>query len=93
MPELVFGHAATDRLEDVWRESSVLNELRDGLPHKLQGVCGDCFMKAVCLGTCVAQNYYHTKSLWAPFWYCEEAEKRGLFPRGRREKRAIDRRP
>lgn len=84
VPELIFGHAAKDRLEDVWRESSVLRELRDGLPHRLEGVCGDCFMRPMCLGSCVAQNYYRSKHLWAAFWYCEEAERRGLFPASRR---------
>jgi SynChlorMet cassette radical SAM/SPASM protein ScmF len=83
VPELVFGHAATDRLEDVWRDSSVLNELREGLPHQFEGVCSDCLMKSMCLGSCVAQNYYRSKNLWAAFWYCEEAQKRGLFPGSR----------
>ncbi len=83
VPELVFGHAAKDKLEDVWRDSSVLNELRQGLPHQFEGICKDCLMKAMCLGSCVAQNYYRSKNLWAPFWYCEEAQKRGLFPGSR----------
>ncbi len=83
VPELIFGHAATDRLEDVWRDSPVLNELRNGLPHEFEGVCKDCLMKGMCLGSCVAQNYYRSKNLWAAFWYCEEAQKRGLFPDSR----------
>jgi SynChlorMet cassette radical SAM/SPASM protein ScmF len=84
VPELVFGHAARDRLEDVWRESKVLNELRDGLPHRFEGVCSDCLMKTMCLASCVAQNYYRSKNLWTGFWYCEEARTRGLFPKSRR---------
>ncbi len=83
VPELVFGHASVDRLEDVWRDSSVLNELRDGLPRRFEGVCGECLMKGMCLGSCVAQNYYRSKNLWAAFWYCEEAQRRGLFPGSR----------
>jgi SynChlorMet cassette radical SAM/SPASM protein ScmF len=83
VPELVFGHASTDRLEDVWRNSTVLNELRDGLPHRFEGVCGDCLMKSMCLASCVAQNYYRSKNLWAGFWYCEEAQRRNIFPHGR----------
>jgi SynChlorMet cassette radical SAM/SPASM protein ScmF len=83
VPELVFGHAALDRLEDVWNNNAVLLELREGLPRHLQGICGDCLMKRVCLGNCVAQNFYRGKSLWAPHWYCEEASKRDLFPRTR----------
>lgn len=83
VPELVFGHAATDRLEDVWKNTPVLLELREGMPHRFEGICGDCLMKARCLGSCVAQNYYRSKNMWAPFWYCEEAQKRGLFPETR----------
>ncbi len=80
VPELVFGHAAKDRLADIWENSAVLKELREGLPHRFEGVCGDCVMKGTCLGSCVAQNYYSARSLWAGYWYCEEARKRGLFP-------------
>jgi radical SAM protein with 4Fe4S-binding SPASM domain len=86
VPELVFGHAAQDRLEEVWRENAVLQDLREGLPHRFEGICGQCLMKRVCLGSCVAQNYYRSKSLWAGFWYCEEARKEGLFPTTRLQK-------
>jgi SynChlorMet cassette radical SAM/SPASM protein ScmF len=83
VPELVFGHAIHDRLEDVWNGNTVLQELREGLPTRLQGICGECLMKRVCLGNCVAQNFYRSKSLWAPNWYCEEAAKQTLFPETR----------
>lgn len=84
VPELIFGHAATDRLEKVWETTEILNKLRNGLTHRLQGICGDCLMKGLCLGSCIAQNYYQSKNLWAPFWYCNEAKKAGLFPETRR---------
>jgi len=84
VPELVFGHAATDLLDDVWENTPVLHQLREGLPHRLEGICGECLMKSRCLGSCVAQNYYRSKSLWAPFWFCEEANRRGLFAATRR---------
>jgi SynChlorMet cassette radical SAM/SPASM protein ScmF len=83
VPDLVFGHVSSNRLEEVWKGDSALNEIRTGLPKRLTGICGDCLMKSVCLGSCVAQNYYRGASLWAPFWYCEQAEKRGLFPESR----------
>ena len=83
VPELVFGHAATDRLEDVWNNTKLLEELREGLPDRLEGICGECLMKARCLGECVAQNYYRSKNIWAGYWYCEESRKRGLFPESR----------
>ncbi len=83
VPELVFGHAARDCLADVWNKTLLLNELREGLPRKIQGICKDCLMKRICLGGCIAQNYYISKNLWSPFWYCEEARKSGLFPETR----------
>ena len=81
--DLVFGHAITDPLEDVWNNTPVLLELRRGLPRHLEGICGDCLMKGICLGSCIAQNYYKTKSMWAPYWFCEEAQNLGLFPEAR----------
>ena len=80
VPDLVFGHAAGDRLEEVWRESPVLKEIRDGLPGRLEGICAECLMKRICLGSCLAQGYYTNRRLWAPFWFCERAERAGLFP-------------
>jgi SynChlorMet cassette radical SAM/SPASM protein ScmF len=80
VPELVFGHAALDRLEDIWETTKVLNELREGLTDRLEGICGDCLMKDVCLGSCIAQNYYESKHLWTPYWFCVKAWEKGLFP-------------
>jgi SynChlorMet cassette radical SAM/SPASM protein ScmF len=80
VPELVFGDAAKDSLEDVWNNTPLLQEIREGLPKQFKGICGDCLMKARCLGSCLAQNYYSTRELWSPYWYCDEAHKHGLFP-------------
>jgi SynChlorMet cassette radical SAM/SPASM protein ScmF len=81
--ELVFGHAATDRLDEIWENNPVLQQIRESLPGRLKGVCRDCILKATCLGSCIAQNYYRSGELWAPFWYCELAKERGLFPETR----------
>lgn len=80
VPEMIFGHASRDSIKDVWINSPILNEIREGLPEQLQGICADCVMKNVCMGSCIAQNYYRHRDLWAPFWYCEEAHNQGLFP-------------
>jgi SynChlorMet cassette radical SAM/SPASM protein ScmF len=80
VPELVFGEVGRDRLETVWRENALLNSLREGLPERLEGVCSRCLMKGSCLGSCIAQNYHGKGSLWAPYWFCEQAEEAGLFP-------------
>jgi SynChlorMet cassette radical SAM/SPASM protein ScmF len=83
LPDLVFGMVGVDPLEQVWRSHPVLNALREGLPDRLEGICSRCLMRYRCLGSCVAQNYYRAGSLWAPFWFCEQAEKAGLFPSAR----------
>jgi SynChlorMet cassette radical SAM/SPASM protein ScmF len=83
IPELIFGHAAKDRLADVWAKTPVINELRHGLPEQLAGICGDCVMKNTCRGNCIAQNYANSRNLWAPYWFCDEARKKGLFPDSR----------
>lgn len=83
VPELIFGSAAEDKLEDVWLNSPVLRDIREGLPKRLTGVCSECLMKRICLGECIAQNYYLTKNLWSPFWYCDAARKKGVFPESR----------
>jgi len=80
VPDLIFGAVGKDKMEDVWRDNAILKALRDGLPERLEGVCGRCLMKWSCLGSCVAQNYYGKSSLWAPYWFCEQAEEAGLFP-------------
>ena len=83
VPDLVFGEVGKNMLEVVWRENAILKALREGLPGRLEGVCSRCLMKHRCLGSCVAQNYYRSGSLWAPNWFCEQAEEAGLFPASR----------
>ncbi len=87
LPELAFGHAGRDDLEDVWYRTPMLNELREGLPHRFRGICGECLVRSICQGHCLAQNYSLTRDFWAPFWFCEEADKEGLFPDSRKQSR------
>jgi SynChlorMet cassette radical SAM/SPASM protein ScmF len=78
--ELIFGNVEEDKLADIWNNNSILNEIRTGLPEKLEGICADCLMKSMCLGHCVANNYFANRNLFAPFWFCEEAFKQNIFP-------------
>jgi SynChlorMet cassette radical SAM/SPASM protein ScmF len=86
IPELTFGRIGLDALDEVWINSPVLNDLRSGLPDNLTGICKNCLMNNICLGSCIAQNYYRNHSLWAPYWFCEQAEAKGLFPESRLKK-------
>jgi SynChlorMet cassette radical SAM/SPASM protein ScmF len=90
VPEMVFGHAGTDRLEDVWQNNPVLSQMREGMPKAFKGVCRQCLMRSRCLGSCIAQNYYSDKDLWAPFWFCREAHAMGLFPASRLAGEVLD---
>ncbi|NIM89668.1 MAG: SynChlorMet cassette radical SAM/SPASM protein ScmF [Candidatus Aminicenantes bacterium] len=83
VPELVFGRAASDQLEDIWDKTPAYLELREGIPHRFEGICRKCLMKGLCLGSCVAQNYYRSKNFWTGNWFCEEAHQHGLFPETR----------
>jgi SynChlorMet cassette radical SAM/SPASM protein ScmF len=83
--EFVFGKVGEVALEQIWNGSLTLLRLRAGLPDRLAGVCGHCILKSACLGTCVAENYARHGSLWGPYWFCESAEKVGLFPASRLE--------
>jgi SynChlorMet cassette radical SAM/SPASM protein ScmF len=87
--KLVFGDASQVPLEEAWNSNKVLQELRIGIPEKFEGICGACHMKRMCTASCIAQNYYRTKRLWAPFWFCNEAYDQGLFPESRMSRKLI----
>jgi len=83
VPELVFGEVGKDNLFELWRDDQVLKLLRTGLPKKMEGICSRCLMRHLCLGSCIAQNYYRTRNLWAPYWFCQDAWEKDMFPRTR----------
>lgn len=82
-PELTFGQVGVDPLVRVWNEHPALEYLRGGMPDRLEGVCDRCLLKASCRGKCVAQNYCRSGSFWSPHWFCEAADRAGLFPASR----------
>jgi len=83
IPELVYGQAGVDRLAEIWSGHPLLQELREGLPNDLKGVCSECLMKKICLGSCVAMNYQQAQGLFDPYWFCEQAHASNLFPASR----------
>ena len=84
VPEMVFGTVGKDSLEEIWKKNEYLRTIRKGLPWRLKGICSKCLMKGRCLGSCIAQNFYRTKSIWASYWFCEMADEAGLFPETRK---------
>ena len=83
IPDLIFGNASEDMLENVWNESPKIREIREGIPSRFKGICRECLMLRRCFGKCVAMNYYSNRDFWAPYWYCDQAFKKGLFPKSR----------
>jgi SynChlorMet cassette radical SAM/SPASM protein ScmF len=81
--DLVMGNIKRDRLEDIWFNHPILEDMRASIPERLEGICSQCFFKKRCLGTCRACAYHLEKSLTAPYWFCQEAFDQGLFPETR----------
>jgi SynChlorMet cassette radical SAM/SPASM protein ScmF len=81
--ELLYGNLKTDSLDEIWRNSPKLVELRKLIPDQLEGICSKCVHMRFCKGTCVASNYNTGGKLNAPYGFCREAENLGLFPRSR----------
>ena len=81
--DLIFGKISEDPLDDLWRNNNFINDIRSGLPNKLEGICSKCLVKSLCLGSCLANNYYRNNSFWSPFWFCENAWNLGLIPNTR----------
>ena len=84
IPDLVFGEAGKDRLKEIWENNPLLFSIRDELPGRLEGICQICCMKQLCLSSCIAQNFYRNKTLWGSYWFCEIADRLGLFPESRK---------
>jgi SynChlorMet cassette radical SAM/SPASM protein ScmF len=79
---LIFGNIKDDPsvLKEIWNSEPVLRQIREELPSKLEGVCGMCVFKKMCLGNCRAEVYHNTGSFFSPYWFCQEAFDEGLFP-------------
>ena len=80
---IVLGRVKKDRIKDIWQGHAVLKNIREGVPGKMEGICGRCMMKSYCLGKCRAEAYYTGGSLLAPLSFCQTAYEEGLFPASR----------
>ncbi|HTZ11353.1 MAG TPA: radical SAM protein [Candidatus Margulisiibacteriota bacterium] len=86
LSSLVLGDIREETLERIWENNPLLSSIRQDLPRKLEGICGDCILKTLCLGKCRAEAYYRNNNIFSPFYFCEEANRLGLFPENRRLK-------
>ena len=83
MNELRFGNIRERQLADIWENTPLLRFIREEIHQKLEGICGRCLFKGMCLGKCIANTYYATGSVTSGNLFCEEAYKAGIFPEGR----------
>jgi SynChlorMet cassette radical SAM/SPASM protein ScmF len=83
VPELIFGRVGETPLAQAWAGDPILMRIRRGLPKDLGDICSRCLMAEICLGSCVAQNFDSKKDMFSGFWFCEQADKAGLFPESR----------
>lgn len=82
-PGFILGRAGPDPLARIWSGHPLLQVLRQGMPERLEGICKRCTVKHICMGFCAGENYLHSGTFWKANWFCETAERVGLFPAGR----------
>jgi radical SAM protein with 4Fe4S-binding SPASM domain len=89
-PELVYGRLGRDSIREIWFSNPTILRLRRALMDvdTLPSPCSKCLFVRVCRTGCVANNYCESGSLVAPTWLCAEADRRGLFPAGRAQRKA-----
>jgi len=83
VPELIYGHLASDEVADVWCHAPGLSELRRLVPEHLEGICGRCVHRDLCLAECVAQVYFEENRINGPCPFCAWMEQKGIFPESR----------
>jgi SynChlorMet cassette radical SAM/SPASM protein ScmF len=82
--DLVYGNIQNDSLSDVWFNADGLKLIRELIPAKLEGVCGDCLHRDLCLGECIANNFQENGRINSAYYFCAQANDAGLFPSSRR---------
>jgi SynChlorMet cassette radical SAM/SPASM protein ScmF len=80
VPELIYGDIAKRSMRSIWLEARGLKKLRALIPDHFKGICAECLHHWSCLGACIAHNYHEKKQLNAPYAFCRNANKSGLFP-------------
>lgn len=83
VPELRIGNIRNQSIKEIWRKSPALEELRNRLPQKLTGICGECIFKFQCLGCCRANAYAVSGNLYAPYFLCQALYEENRFPESR----------
>lgn len=82
--ELVFGNLSHDKLARIWFENEELKKIRLMIPNELKGICGNCVFRNLCIGHCLAMNYFQSGRFDSSYYFCELAEKKGFLPKTRK---------
>lgn len=83
--DLIFGHLDTNSIKHIWEKNNKLIELRQVIPLEFEGICRECVHRNLCLGSCVANNFHGSSKLNAPFYFCQQADEKNLFPASRKQ--------
>ncbi|UCG42934.1 MAG: radical SAM protein [candidate division WOR-3 bacterium] len=88
-PEFVYGRLDKDSIREIWLNNPTILHLRQGLgdADTFPGICAKCIFARTCRTGCVANNYAVGGQLIIPNWMCAEAERRGLFPADRAQRK------
>ena len=78
--EMVMGNVNHESLETIWENSLKVKEMRENIPSKLEGICGNCMHSKRCKGYCRSTAITLTGNLYAPNPICQEAYANNLFP-------------
>jgi hypothetical protein len=69
-----------NNMEQIWRYSPLLRELRRSLEAPPEGICSKCVHWRSCRGKCVMENYVVGGCFSAPHLFCGTARKWGCSP-------------
>ena len=72
LPDFYLGNLRSDKLSDIWENSSLLKELRSLNIDTMNEKCAKCDVRYLCAGNCRGENYQTSKDLYNPHFKCEE---------------------
>ena len=77
------GNIKEESIAHIWEKGDIFNDIRDNVPLKMKGVCGDCLFRLHCLGFCRADVLFDKGSVRDSHVLCQMLFDKGLFPESR----------
>jgi len=66
------GNIRESSFYDIWNNSELFKKLRAYTPADLKGICADCPVNDICIGSCRVLAYITTKDETAPQPFCQD---------------------